>query len=349
MRDCAFAIPGDHRQKTGGFIYERRLLEELAKTGRQVRHIVLPAEAAAVDQSRTIRQQVDQILQARPADEPLILDGLVFGAMPTEALAQLSCPVVAMLHHPMGLEHGLSPTQSRRLLAQETANLAKATHIVVTSDHTRQTYIQLGADPERITTALPGYDGSRDLPRLDTGPRILSVGLLAQRKGHDVLIRALGQLKDLDWTAQIVGKTHDPSVAAELASLIDGLGLIGRISLAGELSDAALSDAYRSARIFALATRYEGYGMALAEALCHGLPIVTCATGAVPDTVGDAALLAPVDDAEAFATQLRTLLTSREARHDLGLRSRQLGRTLPRWADTASVMGGVLDALQSQP
>lgn len=344
MRACAFAIPGDHRQKTGGFIYERRLLEGLQATGRPVSHIVLPAEAAGAEQSAAVQAEVARLL-ALPQGLPLILDGLAFAAMQTETLARLACPVVAMLHHPMGREDGLAPDLSRRLLAQEAANLAHAAHVVVTSQHTRQTYIRLGAGPARITVALPGYDGPRALPRVEAGPRILSVGLLARRKGHDVLIRALGQVADLDWTARIVGKTHDPAVAAELAALIAELRLAERIELAGEISDAALSEAYRSARIFALATRYEGYGMALAEALCHGLPIVTCDTGAVPDTVGDAALLAPPGDAEVFAAHLRMLLTSASARRDLGERSRRLGRALPVWPETAAIMGAVLDAL----
>jgi glycosyltransferase involved in cell wall biosynthesis len=347
MRACAFAIPGDHRQKTGGFIYERRLLEELQAAGREVTHIALPAGAAAADQDAALRSEVSEVLEALPPDRPLILDGLVFGAMHPEALARLSCPVVAMLHHPMGMEQGLLADVAARLLEQETANLPLAAEIVVTSPHTRQTYIGLGADPARITVALPGYDGPRDLPRVEAGPRILSVGLLAPRKGHDVLIRSLALVADLDWSARIVGKTHSPAYADELAALIAELGLGQRVDLAGEISDAVLAEAYRSARIFALATRYEGYGMALAEALCHGLPIVSCATGAVPGTVGQAALLAAADDPEAFAAHLRTLLQSRAAREELATRSRALGRALPRWKDTAAVMGRVLDGLRS--
>jgi len=81
MRACAFAIPGDHRQKTGGFIYERRLLEELQAAGREVSHIVLPAGAAAADQDAALRREVSEVLEALPPDRPLILDGLVFGAI----------------------------------------------------------------------------------------------------------------------------------------------------------------------------------------------------------------------------------------------------------------------------
>ncbi|MCA1284261.1 glycosyltransferase family 4 protein [Salipiger bermudensis] len=347
MRACAFAIPGDHRQKTGGFIYQRRLLEELQASGRHVEHVRLPAEAAAAEQDVALRAEVAEVLEALPPDQPLILDGLLFAAMETAQLARLRCPVVAMLHHPMGMEQGLAPDLSRQLLAQEMANIRHAEAVVVTSPHTRQTYIGLGADPDRITVALPGYDGPRDLTGVEAGPRILSVGLLARRKGHDVLIRALARIADLDWSAQIVGKSFDPVVEAELRALIAETGLGGRVALAGELPDAALARAYREARLFALATRYEGYGMALAEALCHGLPIVTCAGGAVPDTVGQGALLAPPDDPESFADHLRRLLSDDAARAELARRARAEGRALPRWSDTAAIMGRVLDGIQA--
>lgn len=345
MKACAFAIPGDHHQKTGGYIYERRLLEELQASGRDVRHVPLPAKAAAADPGTEARRVTAAALAALPPDLPLILDGLAFAAMRTRDLARIPNPVVAMLHHPMGQEHGLAPDVSTMLLAQEAANLSHAAHVVVTSPHTRDAYIDLGADPVRITVALPGHDGPRDLPHEDTGPNILSVGLLARRKGHDVLIRALALIADLDWHTRIVGKTHDPAIAAELATLIDNHRLQGRVELVGELSDEALSAAYRTAHIFALATRHEGYGMALAEALIHGLPIVTCAAGAVPGTVGGAALLAPPDNPKVFAQHLRSLLTSATARVDFGARARASGRVLPSWAETAAVMAGVLDGL----
>ncbi|EIE49550.1 glycosyltransferase, putative [Citreicella sp. 357] len=343
MTECVFAIPGDHARRTGGFIYERRLLEELQAAGRSVHHLRL-ADGGATPDAAT-RAAWRAALDPLPRDVPLILDGLVFGAMHTRDLARIKAPVVAMLHHPMGLEHGLPAALARRLMARETANLRQAAHVVVTSPHTARTYVAMGADPERLTVALPGFDGPLPQPRPEAGPNILSVGLLARRKGHDVLIDALARIADLDWTALIVGKTHDPAIAGALQAQIADTGLGPRLRLAGELSDAALAEAYSRARIFALATRHEGYGMALAEALRYGLPIVTCAAGAVPETVGGGARLAPPDDASAFAAHLRALLTDDAARAALAAASRALGRDLPGWADTARLVGRVLDRL----
>ncbi|WP_210528121.1 glycosyltransferase family 4 protein [Rubellimicrobium arenae] len=349
MRPAAFAIPGDHRQKTGGFIYERRLLEELRAAGRDVAHLMLPASYPAPSEGEA--RAAAESLRALSSDRPLILDGLVFGAIDTGVLASLACPVIAMVHHPLGLETGLPPARAAHLLAREAANLRHVAHVVVPSAHTARVLVaDFGLDPSLVTVAPPGHDGPRGRRPLGTEqPLILSVGLLARRKGHDVLIRALSRIADLDWVAEIVGKTHEVQVRDELRSLVDELGLRSRVLLAGEVEDADLARRYREARIFTLATRYEGYGMALAEALAAGLPIVTCRAGAVPDTVGSAALLVPPDSPEALAGALRDLLTDDTLRTELATRAEAAGLRLPTWSDTAAIMGTVLDQVEAGP
>ncbi len=133
--------------------------------------------------------------------------------------------------------------------------------------------------------APPGFRPADPVHQPQSPPLILSVGILAERKGHDVLVAALGHIRDLDWQAQIVGKAHDGAVESALRRQIADLGLGDRVQLTGLLADDAVIERYREASVFALATRYEGYGMVLGEAMLHGLPIVTCHTGAVPDTV----------------------------------------------------------------
>ena len=97
-----------------------------------------------------------------------------------------------------------------------------------------------------------------------------------------------------------------------------------------------------AASIFALATRYEGYGMVLSEAMLFGLPIVSCITGAVPDTVGDAGILVPVDDASGIAGALRHLLTNEPARIAFADAAHARSKSLPNWNDTAQVMKGAI-------
>lgn len=346
-REAAFAIPGDLQTRTGGYVYERRLLESLNQIGLPVRHVPLitswphPTPQAERDLARQ--------LATLPPGLPLILDGLVFGAMETALLAAQPRPVIAMLHHPLGLEAGLPPDRARALIARETANLRHAAHVVVPSAHTRDILVaDFEVPPGRISVALPGFDRPQAGPPVvrDDPPLILSVGIICTRKGHDVLLDALARVAHLDWQAAIVGLTHEESVRQSLLAQRARLDLDGRVRLTGVVSPEDLDRMYRAATLFALATRYEGYGMALSEAQLHGLPILSCAVGAVPQTLppGAAILTAP-DDPDAFAQGLADILTDPQLRDRLATESRRRGRMLPEWTDTAQVMRAALDRL----
>lgn len=342
-RPATFAIPGDIDRKTGGYIYEKSLLHALRDQGRRVAHLELPGsfpDAPPGDMAAAVAA-----LNAVPAGEALILDGLVCGSIDTAGLARVAAPLVAMIHHPLGLETGLPPARAAELLRREAANLALARHVVVPSPHTaRILAADFGVASDRISVALPGFAAPDPLRAPTDPPLILAVGLIAARKGHDVLIAALSRIADLPWQAQIVGGPHDESVAAALAAQAQPLG--PRLTFRGGMEADDLAALYRQASLFALATRYEGYGMVFGEALLHGLPIVTCAAGAVPETVPPGAgILVPVDDAAAFAEALRRLLTDHRLRRSMAEASTAAGHLLPRWSDTAAVMGRVLDAL----
>lgn len=341
---AAFAIPGNIDTRTGGYIYERRMLETLNAIGQPTRHLQLlpswpdPTEAAAQDLSAKLAELPDNM--------PLILDGLVFGAMDTALLAQETRPIIAMLHHPLGLEAGLAPERAQALLELERANLRHAAHVVVPSPHTKEILSRdFGVASERISIALPGFDRPNSPAASDKAnpPLVLSVGILCQRKGHDVLLDALGKIRELEWQAAIVGMTHDHDVYHALLRQRSDLGLEERVRFTGELSQEALEDLYQKASIFALATRYEGYGMVLSEAQIHGLPILSCAVGAVPQTVDTrSAILTPPDAPDAFADSLGELLLNHDLRNKLAEGSTKAGAQLPRWEDAAHVMQNVL-------
>lgn len=344
-RHAAFAIPGDIDQKTGGYIYEKSLLLALRAAGRRVDYIELPAgfPLATRDDTATTLSR----LAAVPADVPLILDGLVYGGIETAVLAQVRAPLVAMIHHPVGLETGLDADVAQMLLAREAANLAMAAHVVVPSPHTARILVaDLGVESARISIAPPGFAPPDPLRQPVDPPLVLAVGLIAARKGHDVLLSALAQVVDLRWQAQIVGGTHDAAVLDALVAQREALGLAARVAFRGRLEEHDLAALYRQATVFALATRYEGYGMVFGEALLHGLPIVTCDGGAVPETVpSGAGLIVPVGDASGFAEALRAVLSDSGLRARLAAAATAGGDGLPAWSDTAAVMGRVLDAV----
>lgn len=347
MNEIYFAIPGDMHRKTGGFLYEAKLLAALQSIGANVKHIQLPV--GFPDPSPKEMADTIATLSALPRDSQLILDGLVFGSIDPNGLAQVSAAVIAMLHHPLGLETGLPAERAAFLIANEKAALERSDHVLVPSPHTAQILQnQFSVAATRITIAPPGFDRPAHLHSPSTQekpPHILSVGLLAERKGHDVLLDALSQITDLEWQATVAGSAHDAEYAARLQSQCTQLKLNNRVRFAGEVSDEELTSLYEAATIFALATRYEGYGIVFGEAMLRGLPIVSCSTGAVPDTVGDAGLLVPRDDPTAFAKALRSLLEDSKAHAQLSALSHKAGHNLHQWSDTATIVRDALTNL----
>lgn len=345
MTQAVFAIPGDKDRRTGGFIYEATVLRVLNEIGCATAHLRLPdsfPDPTEADMETTLLA-----LRAVPPEQPIILDGLVFGAIDPEGLAQVRAPVIAMIHHPLGLETGLSKDRAAHLLRNEAAALRHVAHIIVPSPETARVLVrEFGADPNRISIAPPGFDRpAADLCPSDP-PLILSVGLLAPRKGHDVLLDALALIAELRWRAEIIGKAHDSGTADALRYQVNATGLAQRVRFAGEVARSELISRFNAASVFALATRYEGYGMVLGEAMMFGLPIVSCDVGAVPDTVGHSAILVPPDDPAAFATALRRLLTEPHEAKRLAEMSLSRSTLLPEWRDTARIFSAVISAIR---
>ncbi|PYD00759.1 glycosyltransferase [Microbacterium esteraromaticum] len=360
---AVFAVPGDLRTVTGGYVYERSLLEALRGLGIDVAHV--PLGASFPEPSPAHVAEAATALAAVDDDVPLILDGFLVGAMPTTSLAAVSAPMVGIVHHPLAHEEGLDAQRRGHLFRTERDNLRLLRAVLVPSPHTARMLIsEYDVPAERITVVRPGtvrpgtvrpepalprpLSASAVGPAPSAPPLVLAVGIQHPRKGHDVLLRALAQLTDMPWRAVIAGTPHDPDHVARLHELTGQLGLVHRVRLAGAVSSAERDELYRQADVFALATRYEGYGLVFDEALVHGLPIVSCRTGAVPDTVPpDAGLLAPPDDPDAFAAALRALLVDPALRARLAASAARAGARLPTWRDAARVTARVLDAVLS--
>ena len=343
-RAMAFAVPGDIETVTGGYLYDRRLADALMASGIDLHHLTLGDSFP----HPTARDMADALAQIDrlPANCPALVDGLAFGALDTGRLSQVRAPLVALVHHPLALEPGLETTEAREMAAREMANLALARHIVVTSPHIAHLLeTEYGVARDRVSIAKPGFvvNPATGPRRAATPPLILSVGLLAQRKGHDILMRALAQITDLDWQSVIVGRAHEPDTVRRLHDLREELGLSARVHLTGEISQTRLDALYREASLFALATRYEGYGIVFDEAMGHALPIVSTIAGATPDTVPQAAgLLVPPDDVDAFADALRRVLGDPRLRKACSEAARDAAARLGGWSHAAQVVSVAL-------
>jgi glycosyltransferase involved in cell wall biosynthesis len=344
MTPAVFAIPGDIDLPTGGYEYDRRVLALLAQFGVAARHLMLPGsfpDPSAADLDETRRQ-----LAAIAPDAVVMVDGLAYGAMPAEVVARVRAPIVALVHHPLCLEAGLSKARQDALHALEKGALALARRVVVTSRITARTLVaDFAVAHDKITVAEPGTDPATRAPGSSSVPlQLLSVGAAVPRKAYDILVRALAPLADRDWHLTIAGPTdRSPEALAALRAAISETGLGDRITLAGPVAREQLAGLYALADAFLMASLYEGYGMVLAEAMARGLPVVCTTGGAAAETVPDgAAIKVPPGDVPALTAAIGRLLSDADLRRNLADASWAAGRKLPRWEDTARIIAGVI-------
>jgi glycosyltransferase involved in cell wall biosynthesis len=347
VKRLAFAVPGDLATPTGGYAYDRRIIAELRTLGWTIDVIDLGEGYPRPDVAN--RAAALTLLTGMPQGQPIAIDGLAFGVLPAAAASlHERNPLIAIVHHPLALESGLSFADATDFRASERTALEFARLVIVTSASTANLMtMDYSVPAEHITVARPGSDpvalavGSRD-----GVVRLLAVGSVVPRKGYDVLIAALARLADLPWQLIIAGDTgRDRVTAAKIEGDIAHFNLTDRIALLGAVTSTRLGELYREADLFVLASRFEGYGMAYAEAVAYGLPTIGTTAGAIPDTLsGESAILVKPDDVAALARALRRLIADSNERQKISSAARAAAAHFPTWRDSAVLFAGAIEA-----
>jgi glycosyltransferase involved in cell wall biosynthesis len=350
MGSLVLIVPGRLEARTGGSIYDLRMAESLRVRGWSVAvrelddSFPLPTPAA-LDHAR-------RVLAAIPDGTAVLIDGLALGAMPMEVEREAArLRIVALVHLPLADEIGLDRETAARFQASERRALA-ATALVVVTGHTTATALAgYGVGRDRIAVVEPGTDrapiarGSRH-SRL----HLLSVATLSPGKGHEILFRALAAVSNRDWRLTCAGSVQRHRRTVDrLLDVLRAEGLEDRVSLVGELDAAALAACYDSADVFVLATLHETYGMAAAEALARGLPVVGTTTGAMPALVGDnAGLLVPPGAVRLLAVALSMVVGDVDLRERLAAGARLVRERLPTWEVAAGKMADALGLIRGR-
>jgi glycosyltransferase involved in cell wall biosynthesis len=348
VKRLAFAVPGDLATPTGGYAYDRRMIAELGQLGWQIDLLNL-GEGFPWSNEAT-RTMARTRLLATPAGRVIVVDGLALGVLP-ETTSQLAGrnPLLALVHHPLALESGLSAEQADALRTSERAALAAVQGVVVTSAATaRLVASDYSVAAARIIVVRPGSDPAPLAQGSQDGVlRLLSIGAVVPRKGFDVLIAALATLADLPWRLTIAGdRTRDRGAAVQLDADIACHALENRVAVLGAVSPQRLAALYAEADLFVLASYFEGYGMAYAEAVAHGLPVIGTNAGAVADTVPpDAGLLVDPGDIAAFAGALRRVIEDAGLRRRLADAARAAAPQFPTWRQSAEIFARALETL----
>ncbi|HEY1911028.1 MAG TPA: glycosyltransferase family 4 protein, partial [Vicinamibacterales bacterium] len=229
--------------------------------------------------------------------------------------------------------------------------LAAVRSVVVTSAATARSLAAYGVSSDRVTVVEPGTDPAPVAHggRMPSEVALLCVATLTPRKGHELLFGALSSLAQRNWRLTCAGSVdRDPPTVERLRRQLDGSSIADRIEFVGDLDRSALDVCYDAADLFVLPTLYEGYGMAVAEALARGLPIVSTATGAIEQLVngGDspAGVVLPPGDERQFADALARVIGDDDYRGRLAEGARQARGRLPTWDAACDRMAAMLDA-----
>ncbi|HSG48594.1 MAG TPA: glycosyltransferase family 4 protein [Longimicrobiales bacterium] len=344
-----FVVPGPLDQRTGGYLYDARMVAELRTRGCSVEVHGLAGAFPQGDPAAAA--SLGETLAGLPDDALVVLDGLAMGSLPGVLRDEATrLRLVALVHHPLGDETGLGAEERERLFALEREALAAVRGVVVTSPFTAERLRAYGVDPRRVRAVIPGTEPppSRGAgPTPDGVPLLLSVGTVIPRKGHDILLEALAGLCDVSWRCVCAGSLErDAAFADAVRRRSRELALEARVTFTGELEPEPLEALYAAASVFVLPSHYEGYGMALTEALRHGLPVVSTTGGAIPWTLPHGVgTLVPPGDARALAGALRGLLTDPGERAAYRAAARDHAAALPDWATQGAAFEAALLAL----
>jgi len=319
------ASADDPEQPSGGNVYDRRLAAELRDAGWVVTE--LPVGGGWPEPDAASAGALAGQLASVPAGAVVLVDGLL--AVPDVLAPEADrLRLVLLVHLPRGDEW-----------------FPGVRAVVVTSEWSATRL----PDAARVRVARPGCDPAPTAAGTDAGGRLLAVGAVVPYKGQDVLLDALADLRDLDWSCRIVGPLDRDR------GFVDGLGrrlaatrLAECVALTGALTGSAVHRAYAYADLLVLPSRTEAYGMVVTEALARGLPVVGSAVGGVPEALGDVdgrrpGALVPPGDPAALSAGLRGWLTDPELRAEWRAVAHARRPTLPSWSATAAVVAAALN------
>lgn len=208
----------------------------------------------------------------------------------------------------------------------ERAMLRPAVRLTATSRASQdalQPLVIPGTPVDRVQAGVP--DELFMLPRQESNYLLFFGRMDVHHKGIDTVLHALGLLPPhhAGVVLKLAGRGRDTERVAELAR---NLGVADRVQLLGPVSDAERNALLSGALVQVMPSRFEGFGLAAAEAMAAGVPLVASTAGSLPEVVGDGGELVPPDDPHALARAITRLLDDATLRAERGEAAR-------RWAE----------------
>ena len=341
-------IYGPLDQVSGGYLYDRKIVEFFRDMGATVEVISLSSGNYVLHLTDNIFSALPRVLQDIHPDV-LIQDELCHPSLfhlNREIRNSLNCPVISIVHHLRSSEARIV-CHNRLYRWIEKSYLSTIDGFIFNSKTTHGVVRDLLGKDRPAVVAFPGGDHVNPNIADDTileralcpGPlKILFIGNVIPRKGLHELISALGRLPRQRWRLTVVGSlAADTAFTRRIRHLIAGGGLGEQVELMGSVDDKNLTDLLKVHHCLAVPSFYEGFGIVYLEAMAFGLPIIASTSGAVPEIIDDGRegfLVAPGDKL-AIADCMGLLIRNRNLLAVMSLRARKRYLAHPSWADGA--------------
>lgn len=342
----ALVIYGSLDTLSGGYLYDRRLVEHLRRAGDTVEIISLPWRsypAHLMDnfdlglRRRLSALRVDHILEDE-LNHPSLLAA-------NHSLRRAGQPrIVSIVHHLRSSE--LHPRPLLALYrAVERAYLRSVDRFVFNSHTTRVAVEALAGRAAPGVVATPAGDQTGGGLSLEAvrrrarqgGPlRLVFVGNLIPRKGLHTLLRALRMVDAGPWRLDIAGAAVDAGYARRMRAAAGGLG--EQVQFHGRMTDGDLTALLARSDMLVVPSTYEGFGIVYLEGMARGLPAVATRAGAAGEIIadGESGFLVPAGDARALAGVLNRLAADRDLLEHMSAAARRRYDDFPTWEQTAA-------------
>jgi len=330
----------------GGLVVYTSCPEPLAglrATVRRVSPLIRPERGLVGHTARLLWCQTALRLSLRRERPAVLLNTL------PEGVLRCRVPQVTVVHDLLPLlfpeEYPRQQYYFRHLVP---ALLAESQAVVADSDATRRLVLQAYRLPANRVHLIPcGYDATRfrpDGPVAGDGgvPYVLYVGNLLPHKNLPRLIEAVARIADRIPVRLVVAGEGRPAHAQRLMTLRAWTG--ARAEWRRYVAPDDLPALYRGARLVALPSLAEGFGLTALEAMACGTPVLAANTSSIPEVVGNAGLLVDPRDPDALAEAILRLLSDEPLRKELAARglARAAGFS---WERTARQILAVVDGL----
>ncbi len=345
-------IYGNLATVSGGYLYDRQLVEQAQAQGHTVHLVSLPWRNYPRHLHDNLSKQFFEQLHTLPVDL-LIQDELNHPSLlwiNRQLRGQISYPIVSIVHHLRASEaHPALLKRAYRWI--ERHYLRTVDGFIYNSQTTR---ISVEALLEKPHPAIVAYPAADHLPipdptvrhqilleraRANEPLRVLFIGNVIARKGLHTLLAALAKLPKSTWQLTVVGNLAvDAGYTARIRRQIAANQLADVVHLTGALSDSALLEQLKLNDVLAMPS-YEGFGIVYLEAMSYGLPVIASTAGAAHEiiTPGQEGFLIAPGQVDALAQHIRALQQNREQLQSMSRAARTRFDAQPTWQ--ASMMG----------